>query len=67
MARIDIIPNDGSGDPPPASLDDSVASSNLIAGRSMEYGSGPVPKFVKKLDEVPIIDLPPQHPMHIVV
>ena len=55
------------GDPPPIYLEDSVAFNNLIAGKSMKLGSALVPKFVKKLDEVPIIELPPQHPIHIAV
>ena len=47
----------GGGAPPPNSLEDSVAFSNLIVGKSMKLGSALVPKFVKKLDEVPIIEL----------
>ena len=57
----------GGGAPPSNSLEDSVAFSNLIAGKSMKPRYAPIPKFVKKLDEVPIIELLPQHPMHIVV
>ena len=56
----------GGGAPPPNSLEDYVAFSNLIVEKSMKPRSAPVPKFVKKLDEVPIIELPLQHPIHIV-
>ena len=61
------MPEDGSGAPPPNSLEDSVAFINLIAGKSMKPRSAPVPNFVKKLDEVPFIELPLQHPIHIAV
>ena len=57
----------GGGDPPSIYLEDSIAFSNLIAEKSMKLESTPVPNFVKKLDEVPIIELPLQHPIHIVV
>ena len=39
----------------------------LIADNSLKPSSATVPNFVKKLDEILVIDLPPQHPMHIVV
>ena len=59
MAHIGTIPNDGGGPSPLASWDDFVTLSNLISGRSHKTGSALVCEFVKNMDEVPIIDLPP--------
>ena len=46
---------------------DADAFHKLIASSSLKPSSVIVPNFVKKLDEIPVIDLPPQHPMHIAV
>ena len=57
----------GGGAPPPNSLEDFVAFSKLITWKTLKPIYAPVQNFVKKLNEVPIIELPLQHPIHIAV
>jgi hypothetical protein len=52
--------------PPLTPSSDEATFKRLILAQGKKKG-GVVPKFVKKLDEVPVIDLPPAQPMRVVV
>ena len=57
----------GGGVQPPPILPhvDVDAFKRLISSYGKKLVPGPLPKFVKKLANVPIIALPPDQPMHI--
>ena len=58
---------DGEVGSPMGPCDEIEDFRSLISGKSKTDQALSIPKFVNKIDEVPIIDLPPQHPMHVVV
>ena len=53
--------------PPLSPSDNEAAFKRLLLTQGKKKEGGIVPKFVKKLDEVPEIDLPPTQPMSVVV
>ena len=60
------MPVDGER-PPLGPNAEILAFKALIAGRSKVMAQNATPKFVKRLDEVPTIDLPPLHPMQVAI
>ena len=53
--------------PPPGANAETLAFKALIAGRSKAVPQMAIPKFIKRLEEVPTIDLPPLHPMQVAI
>ena len=60
------MPADGER-PPPGPNAEILAFKALIVGRSKVLPQSTIPKFVKRLDEVPTIDLPPLHPIQVAI
>ena len=60
------MPVDGER-PPLGPNAEILAFKALIVGRSKVLPQSAIPKFVERLDEVPIIDLPPLHPMQVAI
>jgi len=59
----------GGGSPPPSPLPsaDEAAFARLVKANGKKVDSAPPPKFVKKLDAIPEIELPPDKTIHLVV
>ena len=57
------------GSPPPSPLPsaDEAAFARLVKANGKKVDSAPPPKFVKKLDAIPEIELPPDKTIHLVV
>ena len=56
----------GGGEPPPSSLVSAIEAFKKLVGQAGKKPAMPsIPKFVKKLDEVPEIALPEEEPIKI--
>jgi hypothetical protein len=53
--------------PPLSPSVDEATFRRLLLAQGKKKEGGALPKFVKKLDEVPVINLPPTQPMSVVV
>jgi len=63
-------PAGGGSSPPPSPHSpsaDEVSFARLIQATRKKVGSAPPPKFVKKLDAIPEIELPSEHTIHLAV
>jgi hypothetical protein len=52
--------------PPPPSADEE-AFRILVNAQGKKKVGGAMPKFIRKLEDVPVIDLPPDQPMSVVI
>ena len=50
---------------PPPSISDAEAFSRLLQNRGKRISPPAIPKFIKKLEEIPEISLPEEKPMKI--
>jgi hypothetical protein len=57
----------GESSPPPPSSTDEVTFRRLIIAQGKKKVTKAIPKFVRKLEEVHVIALPPDQPMSVVV
>jgi hypothetical protein len=55
----------GEQPPPPSPSIDEETFRRLLLTQGKKREGGDLPKFVKKLEEVPVIDLPPAQPMSV--
>ena len=57
------------GSPPPSPLpsSDGAAFARLVSATGKKADTAPPPKFVKKLDAIPVIALPPEKTIHLAV
>ena len=53
--------------PPPGPYAETLAFKSLITRRSKAVPQMAIPKFIKRLEEFPTIDLPPLHPMQVAI
>ena len=65
--RVFRMRSAGGGSPPPLSPSDEAAFARLVSASGKKADSAPPPKFVKKLDAIPVIALPPEKTIHLAV